>query len=178
MAHWSRLSSSLCYHEITWLKSCPKSFKPVCYKRYFHDIFVLFKKLEQLLRFVNYMNKRHKNNKFLFETEKNNFFSFLDVKICREKDKFKTSVFRKDTFSGVYTNFGIFVALKHKFDLVHTLLHSFSDLVSLWCLIFPNFTLHKNAYPTKLVDKCVQKLLRICFFKNLFLPPFQNWNLG
>ena len=57
----------------------------------------------------------------MFETEQDNSFSFLDVKICKEKDKFKTSVFRKDTFSGVYTNFGSFVALKHKFDLVHTL---------------------------------------------------------
>ena len=85
-----------------WIKKCPKSFKPVYYKKYVDDIFVLFKKLEQLLRFVNYMNKRHK---FSFEIKKDNSFSFLDVKICREKDKFTTSVFRKDTFSGAYINF-------------------------------------------------------------------------
>ena len=24
----------LCYHETTWLKNCPKSFKPLYYKRY------------------------------------------------------------------------------------------------------------------------------------------------
>ena len=119
----------LCYHETTWIKNCPKSFKPVYYKRYVDDIFVLFKKPEQVSRFVKYMNKRHKNIKFSFETEKDNSFSFLDVKICREKDKFTRSVFRKDTFSGVYTNFSSFVALKHKFGLVHTLLHrSFKNL--------------------------------------------------
>ena len=73
---------------------------------------------KQVLRFINYMNKRHKNIKFSFETEKDSSFSFLDVKICREKDKFTTSVFRKDTFSGVYTNFSSFVALEHKFGLV------------------------------------------------------------
>ena len=69
------------------------------------------------------MNKRNKNIKFSFETEKDHSFSFLDVKICREKDKFTTSVFRKDTFSGVYTNFSSFEVLKDKFGLVCTLLH-------------------------------------------------------
>ena len=73
------------------------------------------------------MNKRHKNIKFSFKTEKDNSFSFLDVKICREKDKFTTSAFRKDTFSGVYNNF---VALQHKFGLVHTLLHRSFAIVS------------------------------------------------
>ena len=62
------------------------------------------------------MNKRHKNIKSSFKTEKDHSFSFLDVKICREKDKFATSVFRKDTFSGVYTNFSSSVALQDKFD--------------------------------------------------------------
>ena len=119
------------------------------------------------------MNKRHKNIKFSFETEKDNSFSFLDVKICREKDKFTTSVFRKDTFSGVYTNFSSFVALKHKFGLVHTLLHRSFTIVS----DFSKFhfevetlkkTLHKNAYPTKFVDKCVAKFVNIVIQKSVF----------
>ena len=155
---------SLSDRETTWLKSCPKSFKPVYSERYVDDIFLLFEKPEQVIRFVNYMNKRHKNIKFSFETEKDNSFSFLDVKICREKDKFTTSVFRKDTFSGVYTNFSSFVALKHKFGLVHTLLHRSFTIVS----DFSKFhfevetlkkTLHKNAYPTKFFDKCVAKFV-------------------
>ena len=36
----------LCHHETMCLKNCPKSFKPVYYKRYVDDIFVLFKKTE------------------------------------------------------------------------------------------------------------------------------------
>ena len=96
-------------------------------------------------------------------------FSFLDVNICREKDKFTTNVFGKDTFSGVYTNFSSFVALKHKFGSVYTLLHRSSTIVS----DFSKFhfevetlkkTLHENAYPTKFVDKCVAK-----FVNNLFI---------
>ena len=83
------------------------------------------------------MNKKHKNIKFSFEIEKDNSFSFLDVKICREKDKFTRSVFRKDTFAGVYTNFSSFVALEHKFGLVYTPLHRRLTIVS----AFPNFVL-------------------------------------
>ena len=41
------------------------------------------------------MNKRHKNIKSSVETEKDNSFSFLDVKICREKCKFTKSVLEK-----------------------------------------------------------------------------------
>ena len=33
----------LCYYEKTWLNECPSQFKPVVYRRYVDDIFVLFK---------------------------------------------------------------------------------------------------------------------------------------
>ena len=55
-----------------------------------------------------------------------------------EKHKFTTLVFRKNTFSCVYTNFSSFLALEHKFGLVYTLKVSVSQL----CLIFPNFILN------------------------------------
>ena len=45
----------LCYHETTWLRNYPKSFKSVYNKRYIDDIFVLFKKPELVSRFVKYM---------------------------------------------------------------------------------------------------------------------------
>ena len=124
------------------------------------------------------MNKRHKNVKFLFETEKDNSFSFLDLKICREKDKFATSVLRKDTFSGVYTNFNSFVALKHKFGLVDTLLHrSFTIVSDFSSFHFEVETLKKMLIPQNVLTNVLQNLLIIYIFKNLFLPPFQNWNL-
>ena len=158
----------LCHHETTWLKNCPKFFKLVYYKRYVDNIFVLFEKPRQVSRFGNCMNKRHKNIKFLLETEKDNSFSFLDVKICREKDKFATSVFRKDTSSAVYTSFSSFVALEHKFGLVYRILHRSFTIAS----DFTKFhfevetlkeTLHRNAYPTKFVDKCIVKFVNNVF---------------
>ena len=76
----------LCHYEKLWLNECLSQFKPVVYKRYVDDIFVLFKSKEHLKLFVNYMNSKHKNIKFAFETEDLNSFSFLHVKItCNNK---------------------------------------------------------------------------------------------
>ena len=58
---------------------------------------------------MNYLNKKHENINFPFETKKDNSFSFLDIKNCKEKDKFTTRVF---------------TALEYKFALIETLLHS------------------------------------------------------
>ena len=61
----------LCYHESNWLKDCPKNLKPIYYKRYVDDIFVLFNKPEHAQFFLEYINKKHKNIKFSIETELN-----------------------------------------------------------------------------------------------------------
>ena len=68
------------------------------------------------------MNTKHLSIKFTFKHEHNNTFSFLDVKICRENNKLTTSVYRKPTFSGVFTNFRSFIPTVQKFSLVYILL--------------------------------------------------------
>ena len=68
------------------------------------------KKPEQVSRFVNYMNKRHKNIKFSFETEKDNSFSFLMLRFVDKKINLQ-QMFSEKIHSVVYT-------LEHKFDLV------------------------------------------------------------
>ena len=51
----------LCHYEKLWLDRCPPKFKPVVYRRYVDDVFVLFKSKDHLLLFAKYMNTRHKN---------------------------------------------------------------------------------------------------------------------
>ena len=43
------------------------------------------------------------------ETEKKNKLFFLDVEIILEQGKFTTAIYRKPTFSGVYSNFESFL---------------------------------------------------------------------
>ena len=164
----------LCYHKSNWLKDCSKDLKPVYYKRYV-DIFVLFNKPEHAQFFLEYMDKKHKNMKFSIETEMNRSLSFLDVKIFQENDKFVTSVFRKETFSGVYTNFIGFIPLEYKFGLVHTLLNRCFNLSSDFLKFHHEVDklkkiLSENAYPQKFIDKCIQKLLNNMFIQRLQIP--------
>ena len=128
------------------------------------DISVLFNKLEHTQFFVEYINKKRKNIKFSIETELNGSLSFLDVKTFPENEKFVTSVFRKDTFSGIYTNFISFIPLEYKFGLMHTLLNRWFNLSSDFLKFHHEVDklkkiLPKNAYPQKFVDECIQKSL-------------------
>ena len=74
----------LCHYEKIWLNKCPSQIKPVDYRRYVDNTFVLFKSKEHLKLFVSYINSKHKNIKFTFETEGSNNVSFLDVNITRK----------------------------------------------------------------------------------------------
>ena len=47
--------------------------------------------------------------------------SFLDVQIFREYKNFTTSVYRKSTFSGVYTHLDSFLPFTFKFGTIFTL---------------------------------------------------------
>ena len=92
----------LSFNEIRWLEQCPS-------RRYIDDIFVLFESAEHLSKFRNYFNTCHPNMSFSFEQKKNGKLSFLDIEVSREKRKFVTTVYRKPTFSGVYTHFESFL---------------------------------------------------------------------
>ena len=66
------------------------------------------------------MNTRHIKLKITFDFEQNNSFSFLDVKITRGSKGISKSVFRKATFSGVFTNFDSFMlSLKKQILFLH-----------------------------------------------------------
>ena len=68
--------------------------------------------------------------RFTSETENENSISFLDLKIRRDNNKLTTSVYRKPTFSGVFTNFGSFIPKSYNCNLPSTLLHRAFKLCS------------------------------------------------
>ena len=76
----------------------PKSLKDI------DDTFCNVPFLITFKQYCEFMNTKYQNIKFNSKFEKNNFFSFLDVKITGSNNKSVTSVFRKATFSGVFAN--------------------------------------------------------------------------
>ena len=80
------------------------------------------------------------------------------------KLRFVTSIFRKATFSGVYTNYDSFILVTCKTDLVHTLLFRFFKI----CSSMENFhievkhlrsILKHNNYLVNIIYKCIKKFL-------------------
>ena len=110
------VNAFLCFHEKKWLEQCPEEFKPVYYRRYVKDIFVLFRPCDHLIKFRDYLNKCDPNMKFSFEEEQNGKLPFLDIEVSRERNKFVATVYRKPTFSGVYTHFSSFLPTTYKLE--------------------------------------------------------------
>ena len=96
--------------------------------------------------------------------------SFLDKSISRNNNKLETSVFRKPTFSGVYTNFHSFLPMEYKRGLLHTLLFRTFNICSDYLklheeILYLKSIWQKNSYPLFFIDKCIFKFLNKLFKK-------------
>ena len=76
----------------------------------------------------------------------NNLLSLLDIKIVRENNKFTTSVYRKPTFSGVFTHFESFIPNSYKYALIFILLHTAFKLCSNFELFHQEIEHLKNIF--------------------------------
>ena len=160
----SLANAFLCFHEQIWLNDCPEDFKLVYYRRYVDDIFALFRSPDHLEKFTSYLYSKHKNIKFTYEKESSNSLPFLDILISRSENGFKTSVYHKPTFSGVYSNFNSFIYVQYKIGLIFTLLFRTFSIVSDFSRFHAEVShlkdiLRKTAFPIKLVENCIKTFL-------------------
>ena len=118
------------FHEKNWLDECPLEFKPKYYRRYVDDIFVLFEREEHLIKFKEYLNSKHRNINFTSELEKDGKLPFLDILVNRNDGKVTTNVYRKPTFTGVYTHYHSFLPSVYKFGLLSTILYRYFSICS------------------------------------------------
>ena len=79
-------NSLMCSFESKWLRDCSKDFKPVFYRRYIDDMFVLFSFLDQENKFREYFLSKHPNIKFSIEKDQDGCLPFLDINIFRENN--------------------------------------------------------------------------------------------
>ena len=121
----SLANAFLSYHEKNWLNSCPQGFKPIFYRRYVDDIFVLFKLNDHLKYFQELLYSCRINMSFSMGTERQKKFSFLDIEVIREQGKFSTKIYRKPALSGVYSNFERILPSIYKFGMEYTLVYRY-----------------------------------------------------
>jgi hypothetical protein len=75
----------------------------------------LFNSRDYIVPFLDYLNRKHPNIKFTFEIENDdNILPFLDISSKRFNGNFEISVYRKPTFTGLFTNFESFYRLLTK----------------------------------------------------------------
>ena len=113
----------------------------------------------------------------------NNSLSFLDIKIVRDNNKFTTSVYRKPTFSGEFTNFESFIPNSYKYALIFTLLHRAFKLCSNFELFHQEIEnlkniFRKNGYPVNFTGVCIKKYLNNLYVKKeyILLAPKKRLN--
>ena len=165
----------LCHWEEIWIKKCPKQFKPDYYNRYMDDTFLLFRSEDHVKKFFRYINSRHKNMTFTYEVEAGGKLPFLDVLVTRIEGAFCTSLYRKPTFSGLYSHYRSYMPDTYKKGLVYTLLHRAFVLCSSWDkfheeVVFLKEIFLKNSFPSYFVDKCVKTFLdKIFIAKKVYL---------
>ena len=158
----------LAHYEPVWLEECPLSFAPMFFARYVDDIFVLVRSVDHVAKLAQYFSSKHPNIRFTFELENENTLPFLDVNVYRDASKFSSSVHRKMTFSGVYSNFRSFMPDTYKRGLVSTLLYRAYMISSSFQSLHKEIenlkkVFSKNGYPSNFVDKCILK-----FFNKLY----------
>ena len=165
----------LCHWEEIWLQKCSEKFKPIYYKRYMDDTFLLFSAKDHIKKFFRYINSRHKSMSFTYEEENDNKLPFLDVLVSREVSSsqlktFSTNIYRKPTFSGLYTNFNSFIPESYKTGLFLSLLFRIYSICSDWSKIHLEIVnlkkiMLKNNFPSRFADRCINHFLEKLFVK-------------
>ena len=121
------------------------------------------------------MNSKDKNIEVASETENLNNFSFLDVKISHKNKWFVTSIFRKATFIGFFTNYDSFIFDTCKKGVVSTLLSRFFKI----CLSIENFHMEVehlrgifkcSNYSVNIIDQCLKKFLDKLYIPKQIVP--------
>ena len=165
----------LCHYETIWLNLCPPEFKPIFYKRYIDDTFIIFKEQSHATKFLEFLNNQHVNIKFTLETEHNKSIPFLDIKTFRDhNNKMHTSIYRKPTFSGLGMSFFSHTPLKYKINNIKTLIYraynlssslfAFHQEIEFLRIFFTN-----NGYPISTVEKQCRN-----FLNNIYKKPAQS----
>ena len=145
----------MCHFEEKWVMN--KQRLSQCLFRYVDDTFTLFRNKETAIKFLHYLNSRHDNIQFTIEFENNQQIPFLDVSVKRlANNSFSTSIYRKKTFTGLYTKWDSFTPRKYKINLIRTLTYRYLRICSSSSLLPSALNdlrdlLSRNGYPRGII---------------------------
>ena len=152
----------MCHFEEKWVLN--NNARPSVWFRYVDDTFTLFDNKNTATQFLHYLNNCHANIKFTVEFEENNTIPFLDILIKRYNHTFSTSIYRKKTFTGLYTKWDSFTPRKYKVNLIRTLTFRCFRICSSpsllrSCLDELRKLLLQNGYPAGVINYNINDVL-------------------
>ena len=139
------------------------------YKRYVDDTFSLHLAKEQSSKFFEELNDLHPALKFSCEQEKDHKLPFLEVNVHKRspedegRTSFETSIYRKPTFTGLYTRWDSFTARRYKINLIKCLANRAVRICSTNYLPAELQQLKQifssNGYPRRLVENTLNSVV-------------------
>ena len=153
----------MCAFEEKWLLNAKVS--PLFWNRYVDDTFTMFHNKDSANDFLHYLNGCHRNIKFTIEFEQNNAIPFLDILVTRNQNNaFTTSIYRKKTFTGLYTKWDSFTPRKYKINLIRSLTYRYYRLCSSGSLLQSALNdlrklLLQNGYPQGIINYHINDVL-------------------
>jgi hypothetical protein len=168
----------LSYYESEWIQNCPV--KPLFYRRYVDDTLWLLPIDSDVSVLMNYMNTRHSNMRFTYESESNDCIHFIGLTITHltenNRHKYLTSVYRKPTSTSLFMNFNSFVPLMYRLSVFKCLVSRAIQLCSTWNLFHVEIDnvrsmLLRNAYPSFLLDRIVKNAVSSFLNPNVKFGP-------
>ena len=151
------------YYDEKWVFNA--SVRPSFWYRYVDDTFTMFDSKDTANEFLRYLNSRHSSIKFTIEFKQDNEIPFLDILVKRCPDNsFMTSVYRKKTFTGLYTKWDSFTPRKYKINLIRTLTYRCFRICSCASLLHSAVQdlrklLLQNGYPQGIITYNVNDVL-------------------
>ena len=137
------------------------------YDRYVDDTFAFHTTKEHSVEFLEKLNSLHPSLRFTCEHEDDNKLPFLDVLMVRhgstESISFSTAVYRKPTFTGLYTRWDSFSCRRYKINLIRSLVSRAVKICSEDTLENEIEQLRQilanNGYPSNVVERVIRSAL-------------------
>ena len=136
---------------------------PMMYRRFVDDTFSIFEGRSKALEFLNSLNEIHPSLNFTMENEQDNRLPFMDVLVIREETGLSTTIYRKPTFTGLYTRWDSYCSTDQKISLIRSLTNRAMKICSPKYLGEEIMKLKsifgKNGYPQPIVNRVIDQTL-------------------
>ena len=120
------------FYESKWLNEYNFN-KPKFYLRYVDYILAAFKNEQDSLNFLNRLNNKHPNIKFMIKKQVNHSIAFLDVFIsCIDNQNLTLQTCCKSSYTGPLLNYKSFTLFSYKTSLIKCLIDRSFKICNNW----------------------------------------------